>query len=170
MQSYKYDYNALKLEYFKSEIDEIKWFRLDKGLKYNSRVSTITKGRGQEKQKRKDEIVQKALEKEKNKLAKKLEIPVEFIFDIKKDALDLLRKKLDQIKTKIEIPPEDEEKANNTINVADLERIWKIAKTELWEPTNVVKNEGKTTLETSWPLVQVVRSDEKEEETEEAEE
>lgn len=160
MQSYKYDYNALKLEYFKSEIDEIKWFRLDKGLKYNSRVATITKGRGQEKQKRKDEIVQKALEKEKNKLAKKLEIPVEFIFDIKKDALDLLRKKIDQIKAKSEIQQDDEEKAN--INVADLERIWKIAKTELWEPTNVVKNEWKTTLETSWPLVQVVRSDETE--------
>ena len=53
MQSYKYDYNALKLEYFKSEIDEIKWFRLDKGLKYNSRVATITKGRGQEKKKTK---------------------------------------------------------------------------------------------------------------------
>lgn len=169
MQQKNFDYNALKLEYFQSEIDEIKGFWVAKGLKYNSKVGEHTRGRGQEKQKRKDEIVQKALEKEKNKLAKKLEIPVEFIFDIKKDALDLLRKKLDQIKTKIEIPPEDEEKANNTINVADLERIWKIAKTELWEPTNVVKNEGKTTLETNWPLVQVVRSDEKEE-TEEAEE
>ena len=100
------------------------------------------------------------MEKEKNKLAKKLEIPVEFIFDIKKDALDLLRKKIDQIKAKSEIQQDDEEKAN--INVADLERIWKIAKTELWEPTNVVKNEWKTTLETSWPLVQVVRSDETE--------
>lgn len=162
MQQTKYDYNALKLEYFKSENDEIKSFRIDKGLTYSSRTREMTKGRGQEKQKRKDEIVQKALEKEKNKLAKKLEIPVEFIFDIKKDALDLLRKKIDQIKTKSEIPQEDEEKANNTINVADLERIWKIAKTELWEPTNVVKNEGKTTLETSWPLVQVVRSDETE--------
>ena len=170
MQQTKYDYNALKLEYFKSEIDEIKGFRLSKGLAYSGRTRTMTSGRWQEKQKRKEEIVQKALEKEKNKLAKKLEIPVEFIFDIKKDALDLLRKKIDQIKAKSEIPQDDEEKANNNINVADLERIWKIAKTELWEPTNVVKNEGKTMLETSWPLVQVVRSDEKEEETEEAEE
>ena len=71
-----------------------------------------------------------------------------------------MRKKIDQIKAKSEIQQDDEEKAN--INVADLERIWKIAKTELWEPTNVVKNEWKTTLETSWPLVQVVRSDETE--------
>ena len=45
MQQTKYDYTALKLEYFKSEIDEIKSFRIDKGLTYSSRTREMTKGR-----------------------------------------------------------------------------------------------------------------------------
>jgi hypothetical protein len=45
MQQKKFDYNALKLEYFKSDIDEIKRFWAEKGLKYNSQVGEHTKGR-----------------------------------------------------------------------------------------------------------------------------
>ena len=96
MQQTKYDYNALKLEYFKSEIDEIKSFRLDKGLTYSSRTREMTKWRWQEKQKRKDAIVEKALERQKNELAKKLEIPVEDLFKTKKQAIELMKYKLNQ--------------------------------------------------------------------------
>ena len=44
-ESVNFDYNALKLEYFQSDIDEIKGFWVAKGLKYNSKVGEHTKGR-----------------------------------------------------------------------------------------------------------------------------
>lgn len=157
MQATKYDYNALKLEYFKSDIDEIKWFRIDKGLNYNSRVATMTKWRWQEKQKRRDEIVAKALEREKNKISKKLEIPVEDLFKTKKQALEVMKAKLNQYIKQINGNPEE---AN--ISMKELEKIRKMTKVELWEPTIVQQNTGtiNANLETSWPLVQIVRDSE----------
>lgn len=170
MQQTKYDYNALKLEYFKSDIDEIKWFRIDKGLNYNSRVATLTKGRGQEKQKRKDAIIQKALEKEKNRIANKLEIDPEDLFKTKKQAYELMKVKLNQYTKKINQAKEDGEEENVPLNMKDLEKIRKVAKVELWEPTVVAKNEWTTELKTNWPLVAIIRSDEKEEIQDESEE
>lgn len=165
MQQTKYDYNALKLEYFQSEIDEIKWFWIEKGLNYNSRVATLTKWRWQEKQKRKDAIIQKALERKKNEIAKKLEIPVEDLFAIKKQAIELMKAKLNQYAKKRKENPDD-----TPINIKDVDKIRKMSKTELWEPTIVAKNEWKTTLETNWPLVAIIRSEESEDENEEDDE
>ena len=164
MQQTKYDYNALKLEYFKSDIDEIKSFRIDKGLTYSSRTREMTKGRGQEKQKRKDAIIQKALEKEKNRIANKLEIDPEDLFKTKKQAYELMKVKLNQYTKKINQAKEDGEEENVPINMKDLEKIRKVAKVELWEPTVVAKNEWTTTLKTNWPLVEIIRSDESDEE------
>ena len=166
MQQTKFDYNALKLEYFQSEIDEIKWFRLDKGLNYNSRVATMTKGRWQEKQKRKEKILEKALERQKNKIAKELEIPVEDLFKIKKDVIELMKHKLKQYTQKVDLAVDGEDVS---INTKDLEKIRKVAKVELGEPMIVTKNEWKTTIESNWPLVAIIRSEE-EDETEEDDE
>lgn len=165
MQQTKYDYNALKLEYFQSDIDEIKSFRLDKGLTYSSRTREMTKGRWQEKQKRKDAIIQKALERKKNEIAKKLEIPVEDLFAIKKQAIELMKAKLNQYAKKRKENPDD-----TPINIKDVDKIRKMSKTELWEPTIVAKNEWKTTLEANWPLVAIIRSEESEDENEEDDE
>ena len=165
MQQTKYDYNALKLEYFESDIDEIKWFWIEKGLNYNSRVATLTKGRWQEKQKRKDAIIQKALERKKNEIAKKLEIPVEDLFAIKKQAIELMKAKLNQYAKRRKENPDD-----TPINIKDVDKIRRMSKTELWEPTIVAKNEWKTTLETNWPLVAIIRSEESEDENEEDDE
>ena len=167
MQQTKFDYNALKLEYFQSEIDEIKWFRLDKGLNYNSRVATMTKGRWQEKQKRKDKILEKALERQKNKIAKELEIPVEDLFKIKKDVIELMKHKLKQYTQKVDLAVDGEDVS---INTKDLEKIRKVAKVELGEPMIVTKNEWKTTIESNWPLVAIIRSEESEDENEEDDE
>jgi hypothetical protein len=41
MQATKYDYHALKLEYFMSDIPEVSRFFQDKGLTFNSRVREI---------------------------------------------------------------------------------------------------------------------------------
>ena len=160
MQQKNFDYNALKLEYFQSDIDEIKGFWIAKGLKYNSKVGEHTKGRWQEKQKRKDAIVEKALERQKNKIAKELEIPVEDLFKIKKQVIDLMKRKLKKT--------EDDEEAS--MNMKELEKIRKVAKVELGEPTIVAKNEWKTTLETSWPLVSIILSEEPDEDNEEDDE
>lgn len=165
MQQKNFDYNALKLEYFQSEIDEIKGFWVAKGLKYNSKVGEHTKGRWQEKQKRKDAIIQKALERKKNEIAKKLEIPVEDLFAIKKQAIELMKAKLNQYAKKRKENPDD-----TPINIKDVDKIRKMSKTELWEPTIVAKNEWKTTLEANWPLVAIIRSEESEDENEEDDE
>ena len=160
MQATKYDYHALKLEYFKSDIDEIKWFWIDKGLNYNTRVATMTKWRSKEKQKRKDAIVEKALERQKNQIAKKLEIPVEDLFKTKKQAIELMKYKLNQYAKKVNKAQEDGDDEDVAINMKDLEKIRKVAKVELWEPTIVAKNEWSVNwnLKLSWwPLVQIVR-------------
>ena len=164
MQAKKYDYNALKLEYFKSEISEISWFFQDKGLTFNSKVREHTKWRSQEKQKRKDAIIEKALERQKNQIAKKLEIPVEDLFKTKKQAIELMKYKLNQYAKKVNKAKEDGDDEDVAINMKDLEKIRKVAKVELGEPTIVAKNEWKTTFETSWPLVAIIRSEENDDE------
>jgi len=162
MQQTKYDYNALKLEYFKSDIDEIKGFRLDKGLTYSSRTREMTKGRWQEKQERKDKILEEALERQKNKIAKELEIPVEDLFKIKKDVIELMKHKLKQYQDSFEISDGE----YIPVNMKELEKIRKVAKVELGEPTIVAKNEWKTTIESNWPLVAIIRSEENDDEEE----
>ena len=151
MQQTKFDYNALKLEYFQSDIDEIKRFWLDKGLNYNTRVATMTKGRWDEKKARREKIIEKALAKKQNELAKKLEIDVDDLLKAKKTVVELLKVKLNQYVKKI-----DEDWA---INEKALETIRRMIKTELWEPTVVAKNENNTQLSWDWPLVQIIRAD-----------
>ena len=154
MQAKNFDYNALKLEYFMSDIPEIKRFWIEKGLKYNTQVGEHTRGRGKEKQKRLDDITAKALERKKNEIAKKLEIPVEDLFKTKKQAIELMKVKLNQYVKKANADPEDA-----PINMKDIEKIRKVTKVELWEPTIVAQNTGTidANLNTSWPLVQIVR-------------
>lgn len=157
MQARKYDYNALKLEYFKSDISEVKGFFMDKGLTFNWRVREITTWRSKEKQKRLDDIVAKALEREKNKIAKKLEIPIDDLFKTKKQAIELMKVKLNQYVKKVNNAKDDEDVP---INMKDLEKIRKVAKVELWEPTIVAKNEWSVNWNLNvswWPLVQIVR-------------
>ncbi len=161
MQATKYDYHALKLEYFMSDISEVSRFFQDKGLTFNSRVREMVTWRSKEKQKRLDEITAKALERKKNEIAKKLEIPVEDLFKTKKQALEVMKAKLNQYIKQINGNPDE---AN--ISMKELEKIRKMTKVELWEPTIVQQNTGtiNANLETSWPLVQIVRDDEKDDE------
>lgn len=162
MQATKYDYHALKLEYFMSEIPEVSRFFQDKGLTFNSRVREMVTWRSKEKQKRLDDITAKALERKKKEIAKKLEIPVEDLFKTKKQALEVMKAKLNQYIKQINGNPDE---AN--ISMKELEKIRKMTKVELWEPTIVQQNTGtiNANLETSWPLVQIVRDgDEKDDE------
>lgn len=130
----KYDYSALKLEFFESDYDEVSAFLTNKWL--TSKINrTDTAGRSKDKKERKEKIVEKALERRQNELAKKLEIPMERLLEAKKTSIQLVRKKLQAIIKKTQ---EDWD----LVDLKELETIWKMSKTELWEPTTVSKNEN----------------------------
>ena len=152
MQQTKYDYDALKKEYFDSEIDEIKWFWAEKGLKYNSQVAKRTKGRGQEKKAHKEKLFEEYKEKQRKEMLKKYEVPVEQLLESKLATIGLLRKKL---KFFIDMKPEE----LWNMNMKELEKIRRMLKTELGEPTTIAKNEWKTEIQSSWPLVNIICSD-----------
>lgn len=127
----KYDRQALKLEFFQSDIDEVKSFLNDKKVTYNSVSRKYTKWRYNEKQEYKNTILEKALEKKAREEAKNLEIPVDQLKKAKKTVIWLLMKKLQQVIDKKE-----------NINPQELEKILKMIKTELWEPTNISKTDA----------------------------
>ena len=153
MQQKKYDWTALKLEFFESDIDEVQEFlRVKFGERLaKSSMKNNCNWRRQEKQARKEKIVEKALAKKQNELAKKLEISVDELLQAKRTVIDLLQVKLKQ----------SLQKMNDwwSITMRDLETIWRMTKTELWEPTVVSKNENDTQLHWDWPLVQIVRAE-----------
>ena len=131
-----YNRQALKLEFFQSDIDEIKVFLESKygQWKRNWTWNKNTRGWSKEKQEYKDKILEKALEKKAKEEAKNLEISTTQLKQAKKTVIWLLMKKLKQAID------------SDMINVKEQERILKMIKTELWEPTNISKND--TTLKT----------------------
>lgn len=128
----KYDWKDLKLQFFQSDIDEVKEFFQRKFNVYNRNIQQNTRGWTKEKQEYKEKILEKALERKAKEEAKNLEISTTQLKQAKKTVIWLLMKKLKQA-----IETED-------INVKEQERILKMIKTELWEPTNISKND--TTL------------------------
>lgn len=125
----KYNWKALKNEYFKSKIDEVEGFIQDKyKTKTNWYIRKNTKGRKEEKEKYRDEIYAEAKERNKEKAIQDLEIPIEIMKEWKKEWIlsiveDLKAKKLSM---------SDKVKGINQLKV------------ELWEPTSFTKND--TTL------------------------
>ena len=152
MQQTKFDYDALKKEYFDSEIDEIKRFWIEKGLNYNTRVAMQTKWWGQEKKAHKEKLFEEYKEKQRKEMLKKYEVPIEQLLESKLATIGLLRKKL---KFFIDMKPEE----LGNMNMKELEKIRRMLKTELWEPTTIAKNEWKTEIQASWPLVNIICSE-----------
>ena len=152
MQQTKFDYDALKKEYFDSEIDEIKSFWINKGLTYSSRVRMQTKWWGQEKKAHKEKLFEEYKEKQRKEMLKKYEVPIEQLLESKLATIGLLRKKL---KFFIDMQPEE----LGNMNMKELEKIRRMLKTELGEPTTIAKNEWKTEIQSSWPLVNIICSE-----------
>lgn len=125
----KYNWKALKNEYFKSKFDEVEGFIQDKyKTKTNWYIRQNTKGRKEEKEKYREEIYAEAKERNKEKAIQDLEIPIEIMKEWKKEWIlsiveDLKAKKLSM---------SDKVKGINQLKV------------ELWEPTSFTKND--TTL------------------------
>ena len=129
----KYDRQALKLEFFQSDIDEVERFFQDKfKTKTDGSIRKNTKGRSKEKQEYKDKILQKALERRAKEEAKNLEIPVDKLMKAKKAVIWLFMQKVEK-----ELLQKDP-----NINVKEFDKILKIIKTELGEPTNISKTDA----------------------------
>lgn len=150
----KYDRPALKLEFFESDFDDVQTFflqRYNKDTANSGQIAIKAKWRAKEKQERKEKIVEKALAKKQNELAKDLEISIDELLKAKRNVIDLLQVKLKQYLWQVN--------EAWTIPVKDLKTLREMTKTELWEPTTIAKNEWKTEITWDWPLVQIIRAD-----------
>lgn len=141
----KYDRPALKLEFFESEHDELKWFLNEKWVNYSTWiVAKMTKWRVKEKQERKTKVVEKALQKQAEKQAKELQVPLEELMKWKKAILWLLLKQVSQF---VKANRKDE---RVNIDVQDAEKILKMFKTELWEPNTIWANYNMNANKVEW--------------------
>ena len=130
-----YNREALKFEFLSSDFEEVKAFIEQKTGKWNWNLCRRTTWRWKEKQAYRQAVIDKALQEKAEKDAKALEIPLEEKKKKKKAVLWILIQKITSV-----IKKEDE------INVFEQEKILRMIKTELWEPTNITKND--TTLKT----------------------
>ena len=143
----KYDRPALKLEFFESEIDDVKPFfeqRYNKNTANNKQLAVATKWRAKEKQERKAKVVEKALQKQAEKQAKELQVPLEELMKWKKAILWLLLKQVAQF---VQANRKDE---RVNIDVQDAEKILKMFKTELWEPNTIWANYNMNANKVEW--------------------
>jgi len=134
----KYDRQALKLEFFQSEIDEVFEFLKRKyGEKLaKSSMKNKCKGWSKEKQEYKNKILEKALEKRAKEEAKSLEIPIDQLMKAKKAVISLFMNKLNKVLA------QQKTDENADFNVKEFEKILKVIKTELGEPTNISKTDA----------------------------
>ena len=140
-----HDYSAMKLEFFKSDIDEVKWFLSDKWVHYDSRRATRTKWRTKEKEEYKMKILEKALQKNAEKEANELSVPIEALMQWKKDVLELL---LWYVQKYVETSKDPKKKW--TLDVSDAEKILKMFKTELGEPATIWANYNMNANKVEW--------------------
>lgn len=139
-----HDYSALKLEFFKSDKDEVKAFITDKWLIYNSERTKRTKWRAKEKEEYKMKIVERALQKQAEKQANELSVPIEDLMKWKKAVLQLL---LVQVSKFVKA---NQDKKDIDIDVWDAEKILKMFKTELWEPATIWANYNMNASKVEW--------------------
>ena len=132
----KYDWSALKLEFFQSDIDEAKVFMEAKygQWKWNWTMNKNTRGWAKDKEDYKNKIMEKALLLNANKQAKELEIPMEQLWMAKRNAVI----KVIQLMM------------NKNMDINELERTIKIIRTEMWLPTTYSKNENLNTDKIEW--------------------
>lgn len=120
----KYDWQKIKLDFFLDEWDVVKEVvgRLLGGRK--KCYEKNTKWRADEKKKYKEMILKRALEENAEKEIQDLSVPLNFLMKAKKNAL---------IKIALWI--------NNSTDIWKLVKWLNSIKTELWEPTNISKND-----------------------------
>jgi hypothetical protein len=140
----KYDRSALKLEFIESKYDEVKWFIEAKNIPYHRQTRESKKWRTKEKQEHKAMIVEEAIKLNAEKQAKELSIPLEDLMKWKKAILWLLLK---QVSKYVNESRTDDWK---DIDVWNAERILKMFKTELWEPSTIWTNYNLNANKIEW--------------------
>ena len=144
----KYDRQALKLEFIKSDFNEVQPFFLQKYNKdtaKNRQIAINTKWRAKEKQELKSKIVEDAILLNAKKQAKELSVPIEDLMKWKKAVLQLL---LHQVAKYVNASKD--KKKDIDIDVADAEKILKMFKTELWEPSTIWTNYNLNANKIEW--------------------
>lgn len=136
MAKFKYDWPALKLEYLKDEIEDVKGFFTERYKVWNAQTSKMTTGWSKEKKERKEKVLKRALDEQAKKEAKSLEIPVGTLMKAKKMALVKIIKMM----------------SDQDLNMADIERGLKNIKTELGEPTSIWSNYNFNKNKDDWAL------------------
>ena len=136
MAKFKYDWPALKLEYFQSDIEEAKVFIEGRLSGFNGNMKKQIVWRTKEKKARKEKMIQRALDEQAKKEAKSLEIPVGTLMKAKKMALI----KIIQMMSKWDL------------DMSDMDKGLKNIKTELWEPTNIWSNYNFNKNKDDWVL------------------
>lgn len=127
MAKQKYNWYKLKLEFFQSDFDEVKWFLSELWVNYTTGwVAKHTRWWTKEKQEHNQKIIEKALENALKKQAKDLEIPMDQLAKAKKNAVI---KAINQM-------------MDNTLSMSDSERIIRILRTEMWLPNTYSRNEN----------------------------
>lgn len=143
----KYDRPAIKLEFFESEHDEVESFFQDKfKTKTDWSIRKNTKWRPKEKQELKTRIVEKAIQKNAEKQAKELSVPLEELMKWKKAILQLL---LLQVSKYVKDSKWDDWTIKE-VDVSDAEKILKMFKTELWEPATIWANYNMNANKVEW--------------------
>ena len=141
----KYDRPALKLEFFESE--HVEAFFKDKWKTWTDwSTRKNTKWRAKEKQERKAKIIEKAIQKNAEKQAKELSIPLEELMKWKKAIIQLL---LLQV-SKYVRDSKWEDWEIKEIDVWNAEKILRMFKTELWEPATIWANYNMNANKVEW--------------------
>lgn len=141
------DRSALKLEFFNSPFDEVEAFFRDKWktwTDWNTRKNT--KWRSKEKQEHKAMIVEEAIKLNAKKKANELAIPLEDLMKWKKAIIWLL---LQQVKKYVD-ESKNKDWTINEIDINNAEKILKMFKTELWEPSTIWTNYNLNANKIEW--------------------
>lgn len=146
MPKQKRDYSALYLEFIESDFDEVKSFITHKWIVYNAERGRRTKGRGKKKQEHKRKIVEDTLKENAKRQAKELAMPLEDIMKWKKAILWLL---INQVSKYVK-DSKGEDWKQKDIDVWNAEKILKMFKTELWEPSTIWTNYNLNANKIEW--------------------
>lgn len=142
----KYDRAALKKEFIDSEFQEVKWFIEAKNIPYHRQTREATKWWTKEKKERKAKIVEDAIKKSAKKQANELAVPLEDLMRWKKAIIQLL---LQQVKKYVD-ESRNKDWTINDVDIWNAEKILKMFKTELWEPSTIGTNYNLNANKIEW--------------------
>lgn len=117
------NYCELKLNFFRSELTDVKSFIKERIGNRNGTYQRMTRWRNQEKESFKRDILEKTLKDNKEKMEKMEEVRLQKLDELNIKLIEMIEKKLDE-----------------NLNIRELQVIRKIIRTEKWLQTNITKN------------------------------